>query len=265
MLINGLDLQIVDEGDGDVPLFLVHGYTGGVSDWDDVAPELAKTRRVIRYSHRGHALSANTGDPKSYTFDALVNDLVSVVNHFGFEQIDLLGHSMGGIVSMRYVLDNPSKVRSLVLMDTGAAPAGSLPLDLINALAERGRTEGMHVVADVMAPFIGALQERLSPERREELARRNNEKMPNMDPDAFAEFARELNVYPSVVDKLKTITCPTTVIVGENDAGLRDASELMAREILGAELVVIADAGHSPQEDRPDEWLRVIEKHLAKT
>ncbi len=263
MLINGLDLQFVDEGEGDVPLFLVHGYTGGVSDWDDVAPALAKSRRVIRYSHRGHALSTNTGDPKSYTFNALVNDLVTVVNELGFDQIDLLGHSMGGIVSMRYVLDHPQKVRSLVLMDTGAEPAGSLPLDLIKGLAERGRAEGMQVVVDVMAPFIGALQERLSPERREELGRRNNEKMPNMDPDAFAEFARELNEYPSMVSQLHTIMCPTTVIVGENDAGLRDASEVMAREIPRAELVVIADAGHSPQEDRPDEWLRVVEQHLS--
>lgn len=265
MEVNGLELQIVDEGSSDVPLFLVHGYTGGASDWDDVAPTLAKSRRVIRYSHRGHAHSTNTGDPKTYTFDALVADLVAVVNYFGFDQIDLLGHSMGGIVAMRYVLENPGKVRSLVLMDTGAQPSGSLPIDLVDGLAERGRNEGMQVVVDVMAPLLGALQERLSPERREELAQRYNEKVPNMDPDAFAQFARELNAYPSMVAKLRTIDCPTTVLVGENDAGLRDASEVMAKEIPGAELVVIADAGHSPQEDRPDEWLRVVEKHLART
>ncbi|MBA2607869.1 MAG: alpha/beta hydrolase [Actinobacteria bacterium] len=262
--INGLDLQIVDEGNSEVPLFLVHGYTGGASDWDDVAPALAQSRRVIRYSHRGHAQSTNTGDPKTYTFDALVNDLGAVVDHFGFDQIDLLGHSMGGVVAMRYVLDHPAKARSLVLMDTGAAPAGSLPIDLIDGLAERGRNEGMQIVVDVMAPFIGALQERLAPERRDELARRYAAKMPFMDPDAFAQFARELNEYPSMVGKLHTIMCPTTVIVGENDAGLREASEVMAKEIPGAELVVIADAGHSPQEDHPDEWLRVVEHHLSR-
>ncbi len=264
LAVNGVDLEIVDEGSSDVPLLLVHGYTGGASDWDDVAPALAKSRRVIRYSHRGHAQSTNTGDPKSYAFDALANDLGAVVDHFGFDQIDLLGHSMGGVVAMRYVLDHPEKVRSLVLMNTGAQPSGALPIDLIDGLADRGRAEGMQVVVDVMAPFIGALQERLSPERRDELARRYAEKMPFMDPDAFAQFARELNVYPSMVSKLSTIDCPTTVIVGENDAGLRGASEVMAKEIPCAELVVIADAGHSPQEDRPDEWLRVVEHHLSR-
>ena len=62
MLINGVDLFVVHEGQSDVPLFLVHGYTGGVTDFDDVAPALAVSRRVVRYSHRGHAESQNTGD-----------------------------------------------------------------------------------------------------------------------------------------------------------------------------------------------------------
>ncbi len=67
-----------------------------------------------------------------------------------------------------------------------------------------------------------------------------------------------------MVAQLHTISCPTTIIVGENDHGLRDASDVMARQIPDAELVVIADAGHSPQEDRPDEWLHVVEHHLAQ-
>lgn len=264
MLINGLELHIVDEGSGDVPLFLVHGFTGGTSDFDDVAPALVEKRRVIRYDHRGHNQSQNTGDPTSYTFDALVADLTAIVKAMGFEQIDLLGHSMGGIVAMRYTLDNPDKVRSLILMDTGAAPAGELPLDLIDMLAERGRTEGMGVVVDVMAPFIGAIQENLTPERREQLAARYAPKMGSMDPEAFSQFARELNVYPSVVNRLKNIDVVTTVLVGENDAGLRDAAEVMADEIPGAELAIVADAGHSPQEDKPAEWLRIVERHLAR-
>jgi pimeloyl-ACP methyl ester carboxylesterase len=263
MLINGLEIRVVDQGSSDVPMFLVHGYTGGASDFDDVAPSLAQTRRVIRYDHRGHAQSENTGKSEDYTFDLLVADLTALVDAMGFEQIDLLGHSMGGIVAMRYTIDNPAKVRSLVLMDTGAEPAGAMPLDIIDMLAERGRNEGMQVVVEVMAPFVGALQERLTEERRQELADRYNQKMPFMDPIAFQRFARELNDYPSMVGELKTISCPTLVMVGENDAGLRAAAETMAKEIPGAELVVIADAGHSPQEDRPDEWLRVVEQHLS--
>ncbi|MEY2396890.1 MAG: hypothetical protein QOJ00_64 [Actinomycetota bacterium] len=264
MLVNGVDLHVVDEGTSDVPLVLVHGYTGAAVDWDDVAPALAQRRRVIRYDHRGHGQSTNTGDADSYTFDALVHDLGAVVDAAGADRIDLLGHSMGGIVAMRFALAYPERVRSLVLMDTGAAPSGGLPMDLVEGLTQRGRTEGMQAVADVMAPLVAALQGRLTPERRAELTARANEKLPLMDPEAFALFARELTTYPSMVDQLKTIACPSTVIVGENDAGLRDAADVLARDIPGAELVVISDAGHSPQEDRPDEWLTVVEQHLAR-
>lgn len=264
MLINGLDLNVIDEGTSDVPLVLVHGYTGGASDWDDVAPSLATSRRVIRYDHRGHAQSPNTGDKTSYTFDALVADLAALVDELGVQQIDLLGHSMGGVTVMRYVLAYPERVRSLVLMDTGAEPSGSLPEELIDGLAQKGREEGMQVVVDVMAPFIGALQEKLSPERRAELHERYMQKMPNMDPEAFSAFARELNVYPSMVSQLHTINCATTVIVGENDHGLRAASEVMAKKIPDAELVVIPGAGHSPQEDDPAAWIAAVEKHLVR-
>jgi pimeloyl-ACP methyl ester carboxylesterase len=254
----------VDEGTSDVPLVLVHGFTGGQSDWDDVASALAISRRVIRYSHRGHAESQNTGDQSSYTFDALVDDLHALVTALGVETFDLLGHSMGGVTAMRYVLTHPERVRSLVLMDTGAEPAGALPMELIEGLAQQGREQGMQVVVDVMAPFIGALQDKLSPERREELAARYGPKMANMDPEAFVGFAKALNEYPSMVAKLSSITCPTTVLVGENDTGLRDAADVMAREIPGAELVIIPNAGHSPQEDDPPAWIHAVETHLTR-
>ncbi|MDP1794382.1 MAG: alpha/beta hydrolase [Acidimicrobiales bacterium] len=264
MQINGLDLHVVDEGNSDVPLVLVHGFTGGVSDWDDVAPTLAKTRRVIRYSHRGHAESQNTGDQSSYTFTQLSDDLAALVDALGLGRFDLLGHSMGGATVMRYVLDHPERVRSLILMDTAAEPQNALPMDLIEGLAQQGREQGMQVVVEVMAPFIGALQDKLSPERRQQLADRYGPKMANMDPEAFVAFARGLNEYPSMVAQLKTITCPTTVIVGENDTGLRDGSDVMAREIPGAQLVAIPGAGHSPQEDDPDAWLEAVEAHLTR-
>ena len=87
--------------------------------------------------------------------------------------------------------------------------------------------------------------------------------MASMDPEAFVGFAKELNAYPSMVSQLHTITCPTTVLVGENDTGLRDAADVMAREIPGAALVVIPNAGHSPQEDDPASWIRAVQTHLA--
>jgi len=54
------------------------------------------------------------------------------------------------------------------------------------------------------------------------------------------------------------------VIVGEDDTGLRGAADILAAEIPGARLSVIAGAGHSPQEDRPSAWLDAVNEHLGR-
>src|SRR5690349_14520557 len=95
-------------GRGEPPLLLVHGFTGSKLDWTDVVPSLGASRRVVTYDHRGHGESTNTSDRASYTFPVLGRDLEQFVDAVvGPGPFDLLGHSMGGILSLRYVLDHP--------------------------------------------------------------------------------------------------------------------------------------------------------------
>ena len=100
-------------------------------------------------------------------------------------------------------------------------------------------------------------------EDRPRIAERNRHKLTNMDVEAFAALAEELRSFPSLLERLGTITCPTTVLVGELDASLRDASDNIAKAIPGAELVVIEGAAHCPQEERRDAWLAAVRKHLG--
>src|SRR4030095_15713287 len=108
-----LDLHIVEKGSGEPPLLLVHGFTGSVLDWADVLPSLAEQRRVIAYDHRGHGDSPNTGELGTYTIDQLVADLEDLVDDRGLASFHLLGHSMGGVVALRFVLAHAERVRSL--------------------------------------------------------------------------------------------------------------------------------------------------------
>jgi pimeloyl-ACP methyl ester carboxylesterase len=253
---NGVDLRVDELGAGDPPLVLVHGFTGSHIDWDPVAPALAAERRVVMFDNRGHGDSTNTGDAASYTFAELVGDLTVVVGETaGGGPVDLLGHSMGGIVAMRYALDHPDAIRSLILMDTGAAPAGRLE-DFLAGMVALGRAEGMAAVGEKMASYMVGTP-------MEAQADRVRRKITSMDVEAMDALGRELGTYASMVGELASLRCPVTVIVGENDTGLRGAADVMAEQIPGAELAVIAGAGHSPQEDDPAAWLAVVEKHLA--
>lgn len=258
-------LAVDDRGDGTrAPLVLIHGFTGGRIDFADVIDDLAVDRRVVIWDHRGHSNSTNTGDPDSYTFDLLVDDAVAAVDALGLDRFHLLGHSMGGVVAQRLVLEHPERIVSLVAMDTLAEAGSAIPQSWIDKFVAMGRTDGMGTVAETMATFSNGTSVALEADRPR-IAARNQHKLTNMDVEAFASLARQLRTFDSLLPRLAEIRCPTTVIVGELDVNLRAQSDAIAAAIPGAELVVIDGAGHCPQEERRDAWLAAMRRHLDAT
>jgi pimeloyl-ACP methyl ester carboxylesterase len=252
-----VDLAHATYGEG-FPLLLVHGFSGSSLDWVDVVEPLARRRRVITFDHRGHGDSPNTGDAPTYTFDQLLADMTSLVDRLGLDRFDLLGHSMGGIVAMRYALNHPERVRSLVLMDT-AAGATSRTSDFMRGGIELVRAKGTRAVYDVVQLFLG------TGERADVMRDRLCTKLEQMDPVAFVALGEELLSYPSRLDQLATVDIPTTVVVGENDNGLRPAADELAATVPGAVLVVVPGAAHSPQDENRAAWLDAIENHLSRS
>jgi pimeloyl-ACP methyl ester carboxylesterase len=255
-----LGLAYEQWGTGDPPLLLLHGFTGGKLDWTDVIGPLCGDRRVVAYDQRGHGDSPRAADASGYTFDHLVDDLAAVVDEHALAPFDLLGHSMGGIVAMRYAMTHTDKLRSLILMDTAAEPAGRIPREWVDSVVGLARDKGMAAVGDLFASFTA----QQSPAPRPEVLDRGRYKLEHMDPVAFEAFANELNAYPSILDDLAKLDLPVTVIVGANDTGLRAGADALAETIPGAELVVIPGAGHSPQEDDPDAWVAAVRSHLDR-
>ncbi len=250
-----VDLAYDSTGDG-FPLVLVHGFTGSSLDWSNVVEPLAADHQVVTFDHRGHGESPNTGNASTYTFDQLVADMTVLLDDLGLEQFDLLGHSMGGIVSMRYALAHPERVRSLVLMDTAAGTAVD-NADMMRAGIELVRSQGTAALYDLLQGFLG--DDGIADAQR--IAMKT--KLGQMDPVAFTELGEELITYPSILEQLAGLEIPTTVIVGVNDHGLRAAADDLATTIPGAELVVIPDAAHSPQEENRDAWLAAVQQHLS--
>lgn len=264
--VNGVDLAVDDRGagrgDGD-PLVLVHGFTGGRVDFADVIDVLAANRRVVAWDHRGHAESTNTGDQTTYTFDQLVDDAVAVLDALGIETFHLLGHSMGGVVAQRLVLAHPARVRSLVLMDTAGEAMTGIPAGLLDATVARGRNEGMGAVAQTMRTMSESVP--MPADSRDRILDRIEHKLTAMDVDAFEAFGRALAVYPSMLQRLGAeLDIPVTVMVGEQDTGLRPAADALHQAIPGSVLVVIPGAAHSPQDDNPAAWLAAVGDHLRR-
>lgn len=98
------------DGPGEVPLLIAHGLFGSARNWGVIAKRLSQSRPVIAVDMRNHGDSA-WFDTHSYA--DLAADLATVID----APCDVLGHSMGGKAAMVLALQNPNKVRKLIVAD----------------------------------------------------------------------------------------------------------------------------------------------------
>ncbi len=267
-----MEMELEDAGSGGRPFVLVHGFTGSRDDFREHVPELAGLGRTIALDQRGHGGSSNSGRAEDYTLAGLVADLEAAFEALGIARADLLGHSLGGMVALRFALAHPNRVASLVLMDTSPSPVRmrfSEPARAaISALA---REQGMGALVGAMRemasrnPDVPAsakrTEERMGTDVFWERIRR---KLEAMDPVAWDELSRALGTQTSVADRLGEIACPTLVMVGAEDIPFLKPSDEMERGIRGATRVTIPDAAHSPQLENPPAWSAAIHAHLAR-
>lgn len=269
--VNGVSLAYHDSGGAGRAFVLVHGFTGNQNDFEDHLDALHKLGRTVLYDHRGHGESTNTGNPEHYTFEQLSADLLAVLDALGIESCDLLGHSMGGMVVLRFALAHPDRVRSLVLMDTSSRVPDRFVRSVFSGGGEVARSEGMAKLAEIARSLAekDPNRPRASREYEKQIGsksywERHVRRMTGMDPEAFAMLGVAMSDQEPVTDRLGEIACPTTVLVGIEDLPFIEPSKELANGIPGAELIKIAEAAHSPQLENPKEWIEAIEAHLKR-
>lgn len=98
------------------PLLLVHGMRDHARSWDWVAQTLADRFHVIAPDLRGHGDSFRA-EPNGYAMSAFVLDLADLVDALALERFDLVGHSLGGAIALRYVGAFPDRVRTLCVIE----------------------------------------------------------------------------------------------------------------------------------------------------
>lgn len=270
--VRGIEMELEDAGSGARPFVLVHGFTGSRDDFREHVPVLARQGRTIALDQRGHGGTSNTGRVEDYTLDTLVADLLGAFDALGIERADLLGHSLGGMVTLRFALEHPQRVASLVLMDTSPRPVNMRFTEQMRAgIAALAREQGMGALATAMRE-IASRNPDAPPSAKRAEARMGSEvfwtrvrnKLEAMDPAAWDGLSRTLGEQVSVADRLGEIRVPTLVIVGAEDKPFLKPSDEMERGIPGAVRVTVPDAAHSPQLENPEAWSAAIHAHLAR-
>lgn len=206
-----------DEVGGMPPVFLIHGFASdSQTSWIDPGMTRALAdagRSVFAVDARGHGLSDKPHDPALYGETRMSKDLVELWDSLGLEQVDLVGHSMGGVVAL-ITAGTDRRIRRLVLSGVGRYQlhydGGPLP---------HFDSRGFAVALSVGDP--SELTEREMREFRDEVDESGG------DRHALAAHLRVFHTDPLPLDRIEA---PTLVIAGRDDT-LSPEPELLAGAI----------------------------------
>lgn len=230
-------------------LVLLHALGLDRTLWDDVAPALSRTHRVVRLDFRGHGRSATPDEP--WTVDRLGRDVLAVMDHAGLERAHVAGVSLGGLVTLWLGINAPGRVLSLVPANTAAR------IGTAASWADRIGTvtaQGLEPIALAAPPrwFTPAFIER-SPARVSACTA-------TLRATSAAGYLHTCALLrdTDLRDDVRTIRAATAVIGGTADVATPPAdAEWIAGSIPGASLHLLP-AGHLSNVERPAEFLAAM-------
>ncbi|MTW20883.1 alpha/beta fold hydrolase [Allochromatium palmeri] len=274
--VNGFRLHYKRRGSGQTLILLLHGSFLSLKSWSGVMAPLAEQATVVAFDRPVCGLtsrplpSGKESGASLYSAAAQGELIAALIVALGFERAILIGSSTGGTIALMTALSHPERVQGLILVDamvysgyaTSEVPG---PVLAMMRTLKPAFTGLMGVMIDrLYAKAIRKfwyVQERLS---EASLAEFKRDFMLGPWDKAFMELflaTRRLNLDA----RLDALDVPTLVVTGEHDRAVKpEESERLAQAIAGAEFRVIADAGHLPQEERPEAFIAAIEDFLAR-
>src|SRR5690349_7576805 len=262
---DGVGLATVAVGDPEAPgLLLLHGIGGAKEDFAHHLDALSARHRVVTFDHRGHGESDKPDDPRAYSLDRMAVDTACVAAAHELHDLRILGHSMGGMVMRRFLLADPHRAHAVVFMDTSAgAPPGS-DTELVLAASEIVRTGGLAALKQLSdeLDLLGSESYQRVLAERPGFKEYADYKWHAQSPVMWQTMMHEIVTQPDQLDALRSLAVPTLGIVGEQDTMFLEPIDEIVATVPGARLVVIPDAGHSPQFENPSAWIAAMLEFL---
>lgn len=258
--VNGVELHYETHGwngDADV-VVLSNGVLMSTASWAYQVPALSRRFRLLLYDARGMWRSDHPPGP--YAMELHASDLAALLDAVGVKAAHIAGISYGGEISLQFALGYPERTRSLFV-----ASAVSEVGPLVRAAIETWLSAAESEDPDLLYRLVLAtsFSERWAAAHQEEVEQARS-RYAALDFRAVAELFRcflRLDLTP----QLHRIKVPTLVVVGEEDViKPRGYAAIIAREIPGAEFLMIPGAGHALCLERPAEFNTALLGFVAK-
>ncbi|MBB2795153.1 UNVERIFIED_ORG: pimeloyl-ACP methyl ester carboxylesterase [Rhizobium pisi] len=216
--VNDIKMYYAEYGEGD-PILFIHGGLGNTGVWGHQIAEFAKDHLIVVADSRGHGRSTRSLQPFGY--DLMTSDYVALLDYLKIDKVTLVGWSDGGIIGIDMAMKHPGKLTRVI------AQAANVTTDGVKPDVMSNRTFNAYI------KVAGEQYRTLSP-------------TPN-EYDAFVtQISRMWATQPNwTATELGKITLPVTLAIGDHDEAVKlDHTEMMAKEIPGAKLVILKDASH---------------------
>lgn len=145
-----LNFKVFGEGK---PLVILHGLMGSLDNWQTLGKRFAENRKVYLVDQRNHGKSFHSDD---HTYPLMIQDLHRFLEQQGLEQVDLIGHSMGGKTAMGYSVEHPYMIDRLVVVDIAPRKYPVHHDQILNGLnaVDFTKVASRKEVEEIISPYI---------------------------------------------------------------------------------------------------------------
>lgn len=233
------------KSNGGTPVVMLTHLAAVLDNWDQrIIDGLAAKHHVIAFDNRG--IGASSGSPAN-SMEAMAADAISFIQAKGFQKVDLLGFSLGGMVAQEVVLKQPQLVRKMVLAGTG--PAGGEGISTVAGVTFYDMARGFFTGQDAKQ-FLFFTRTPTGIEAGKAFLARLKERTENRDTEisvsAFMAQLEALRVWGKKAPAdLSVVTQPVLVVNGDQDRMVPTVNTHdLARRLPNSQLVIYPDAGH---------------------
>lgn len=264
--VRNVRIRAVESGRGNGPaLLLIHGFLVTHAEWDDVLDVLAERFHVIAPDLPGFGDSEKPGPSRyAYGVEAFAESMADLIAAFGVGRVNVIGHSLGGAVGLTLAALHSELVQRLIVLDPLSYPfpmslKTKLPLYPIIGPFIFKQLYGRALFRSYFRDDVFSKGASFDLARVDEFYDKFN--TPAARESAHATMRAMLDTRP-LIARLGRVRAPTLVMWGREDKlfPVAHASRL-AKELPNARLEIM-DAGHSPAEERPEEFVALVNEFL---
>ena len=242
-VVRGMRFHFTEWGDPSAPpALLLHGGNQSSHSWDLVSLHLADRFHVYALDQRGHG-DTEWSRELDYSMEAMSADVLAFIADQGLDRPVILGHSMGGRVTLQTILHDPTVARAAVIVDVGPELSAKGAKVIGDFIAHNIEFDDLDEFLENVARYdrFRSREHIARTVKYNLLVRADGKYVSKVDHRRLPGSMREITL-----DAVAAIDCPVLVVRGgESDVLTADAAERFVAALPAGRLVTVPDVGHN--------------------